>query len=241
MYYPCSENKGSASLFSHMQKAGFLTTRLICNLTYLRRLSYTSSHNLKNSSSSLFDHCQKRLKNIFELSLYDDQLDSIPNITAWFSDLTFLNLSKNHLQHLTLNDSLPLKLTDLDKSYNRFTQNPSVLHAQSDLSHLDMSGNKITSLKDIDLQGFRNLRILKLNDNPISHISFNAFTSTTLLNQIELKNTNLSQIPEALMKLGNLHVVDISGSPIKCSCSILSYLWNFDVTSVVHSMLYAIS
>ena len=29
MYYPCSENKASASLFSHMQKAGFLITRLV--------------------------------------------------------------------------------------------------------------------------------------------------------------------------------------------------------------------
>ena len=39
MYYPYSENKGaeqfrgSASLFSHMQKAGFLTTRLILSWT----------------------------------------------------------------------------------------------------------------------------------------------------------------------------------------------------------------
>ena len=43
MYYPCSENKDadqlrgyreadSASLFSHMQKSGFLTTRLISKL-----------------------------------------------------------------------------------------------------------------------------------------------------------------------------------------------------------------
>ena len=32
LYYPYSENKGAdhASLFSHMQKSGFLTTRLKC-------------------------------------------------------------------------------------------------------------------------------------------------------------------------------------------------------------------
>ena len=33
MYYPCSETKALisfASLFSHMQKSGFLTTRLLC-------------------------------------------------------------------------------------------------------------------------------------------------------------------------------------------------------------------
>ena len=35
LYYLCSENKGEADLrllFSHMQKAGFLTTRLKCNM-----------------------------------------------------------------------------------------------------------------------------------------------------------------------------------------------------------------
>ena len=31
MFYPCSEIQGSASLFSHMQKAGFLTMRLNCS------------------------------------------------------------------------------------------------------------------------------------------------------------------------------------------------------------------
>ena len=169
---------------------------------------------------------------MFELSLYDDQLDSIPKITAWFPDLKSLNLSKNHLQQLTLNDSLPLQLTNLDISYNRFTQIPRVLHAQSDLFHLDMSGNKITSIKGIDLQGFHNLLTLKVNDNPISHISTNAFYSNTFLNQIELKNTNLSQIPEALLKLGNLHVVDFSGSPINYSCSSMTNLWNWDISSL---------
>ena len=46
MYYLCSETKalisfGSASLFSHMQKAGFLTTRLMWYIHVVCTSAYT--------------------------------------------------------------------------------------------------------------------------------------------------------------------------------------------------------
>ena len=205
----------------------------VCNLSnYLTILSFTSSPNLRNTSTSLFDHCQNSLDYVKMLSLYDNQLDIVPNIAAWFPELMSLNLSRNHLHQLTLNNSLPLKLTYLDLSYNWFTKIPRLLNAQPVLYRLYMSGNKITSIKDNDLLSFRNLRTLKLNDNPISHISSNAFTKNTLLSKIELKNSKLFQIPEALLKLRNLDLVEFTGSPINCSCSAMSYLRNWNVNSL---------
>ena len=205
----------------------------LCNLSnYLTVLSFTSSPNLRNTSMSLFDHCHNSLDYVTMLSLYDNQLDFVPNITAWFPGLMLLNLSRNHLHQLTFNNSLPVKLTDLDISYNWFTKIPRLLHTQPVLYRLYVSGNKITSINDNDLQSFNNLRTLKLYDNPISYISRNAFTKISLLSKIELKNVKLFQIPEALLKLRNLDLVDFSGSPINCSCSAMSYLRNWNVNSL---------
>ena len=204
----------------------------VCNLTYLVILSFTSSTNLKNTSTSLFDLCQKSMNDVTTLSLYGNQLNSMPNITDWFPELMSLNLTKNHLQQISPNYSLPLKVTELDLSYNQFTKIPRALHKQPLLYHLYLSGNKITSIDDKDLEDFHNIRTLKLNDNPIRLISSNAFTRNSLLSKIELKNVKLVQIPEALMKMGSLDLVDFSGSPINCTCSAMSYLRKWDVRSL---------
>ena len=88
----------------------------VCNLTQLTRLSFTSSPNII-SSSSLFNHCSKHyMFSVKSLSLYDNQLVSLPNISGWFPSLSELNLSTNHLQHLSL-ENFPL-LSRLDLSTN---------------------------------------------------------------------------------------------------------------------------
>ena len=50
--------------------------------------------------------------------------------------------------------------------------------------------------------------------------------------KIELKYTKLFPIPRALLKQRNLNLVDFTGSPINCSCSTMSYLRHWNVSSL---------
>ena len=230
----------------------------VCNLTQLTRLSFTSSPNIK-SSSSLFNHCRHYMFNLNSLSLYDNQLVSLPNISGWFPSLSELNLSTNHLQHLSLGNFPLLNrldistnhlqhlslgyfpfLSDLHLSHNLFTQIPPALTRSID--HLDMSDNQITSINDNDLRNLGNLKILELNNNPISYISPHAFKYNKMLLEIGLKHTNLFQIPLAFKELGNIpspavvlpyyRKVDFTGSPINCSCNAMPFLRQWNVTSL---------
>ena len=234
----------------------------VCNMTQLRRLSFTSSPNIK-SSSVLFNHCKHYMFYVNSLSLYDNQLVSLPNISGWFPRLSKLNLSTNHLQHLSLGyfpflSHLDLStnhlrhlslgyipfLSDLDLSHNLFTQIPPALNniTWSLFYHLDMAGNQITSINDNDLRNLGYLKILELNNNPISYISPHAFKYNKYLHDIGLKHTNLFQIPLALKELGNIpspavlfhyhREVDFTDSPINCSCNAMPYLVNWNVTSL---------
>ena len=173
-------------LESNLYKLGINHSQLdhipdaVCNLTKLRPLSFTSCPNLQNISSSLFDHCHQSLNHVISLSLYNNQLDFPPNISAWFPNLHILNLSKNHLLQLPVDYSHPLKLRILDlRSYNSFTKIPAtVLQTLPLLVRLHISGNKTTSNVQPDIQGIQTLEILELNENPVSYmyISPNAFT-----------------------------------------------------------------
>ena len=105
-----------------------------------------------------------------------------------------------------------------------------------------MSGNQITSINDNDLRNLGNLKILELNNNPISYISPHAFKYNKMLLEIGLKHTNLFQIPLAFKELGNIpsptvlfsyhRKVDFTGSPIKCTCNAMPYLRKLNVTSL---------
>ena len=211
----------------------------ICNLTYLTHLAFTSSPNIK-SSSSLFNNCNHYMSFVSSVSLYDNQLASLPNISGWFPRVMTLNLSTNHLQSLSLG-YCPF-LSDLDLSHNLFTQIPPALsNIRSLFDHLDMSGNQITSINDNDLQNLGYLHILELNNNPISHISPHAFKYNKQLREIGLKHTNLFQIPLALKELGNTpspyllpyhRKVDFTGSPINCSCVAMPYLRHWHAISL---------
>ena len=209
----------------------------VCKLN-LTHLSFTSSPNMK-SSSSLFKHCNHYMFYVNTLSLSDNQLVSLPNISGWFPRVMTLNLSKNHLQYLSLGH-FPFLWT-LDLSYNRFTKIPPAMNSMPSLfEHLDMSGNQITTINDNDLQRLGYLHILELNNNPITVISPHAFKTNNLLEKVGLKNTKLLLIPQALKELGNLRSpslfliyrkFDLSGSPINCSCGAMPYLRHWNLTS----------
>ena len=198
----------------------------VCNMNNWTHLSITFSPNI-NSNNSLFNHCLHYVDSVSTLSLSNNQLASVPDISAWFPHVTCLNLSRNNLQNLSLGYFSIKNLPDLDLSQNLFINIPRALRNNTKLrlEYLNMANNNMSSIYEPDLQSLHSLKILELNNNPINYISPNAFKDIPWLEKIGLKNTKWFKIPTAVMKIQQqLYVVDFTGSPINCSCSNMSHI-----------------
>ncbi|RVE67559.1 hypothetical protein OJAV_G00103970 [Oryzias javanicus] len=65
---------------------------------------------------------------------------------------------------------------------------------------LDLNRNNITRITKVDFAGFKNLRILHLEDNQISVIERGAFQDLRLLERLRLNRNKLQFLPELLFQ-----------------------------------------
>lgn len=108
-----------------------------------------------------------KIPKMFSIILEGNQISKLPPEVAKLSNLKVLVLAKNLLDHLP--DHLSESSIDcLNISYNKFTHFPWVILQMRQLTHLDISGNKIEQLPD--LRALENLNGIYMNDTPISDI-----------------------------------------------------------------------
>uniref|UniRef100_A0A8C6WF10 Toll-like receptor 18 n=1 Tax=Neogobius melanostomus TaxID=47308 RepID=A0A8C6WF10_9GOBI len=89
-------------------------------------------------------------------------------------------------------------------------------HLPSTLETIDLSYNKINAIHANDFSQFPNLRVLLLAFNNISHIDDDAFRENTLLENLNIFNNSLHEIPAiALQPLSNLKVLFMSNNLYK--------------------------
>ena len=205
----------------------------VCRLTSLRTLTSDFSPSLGIYSRSIFDACSHAMGNVTYLSLKYDQLTTLPKLASIFPRLHLLNLRGNALHFIESSSFFGLNsLTYINLGDNNFTRIPFAVNQAFSLRTLSVDYNQIDTIEDLDLSSLRNLTKLLVNDNPIVYISPFAFTHTPFLDYIDMKFTNLSHIPKALLALNNLSTVVLIGKPIDCSCRSMNYLKPWNVTSV---------
>ena len=100
-----------------------------CHLTKLRTFYFTSNQNLYKNSGAVFCNCRRNLPSLEILSLYNNNLTSLSNISDLFPNLTDLKVPNNKL-HQILTDSLPDNLTLLDLRDNMFQRIPSAINSK---------------------------------------------------------------------------------------------------------------
>lgn len=199
----------------------------ICHLNNLRHLSYMSN---PRTVTPIFEPCSHDITSVSYLSMRNNSLHTFPDVFSSFVALGFLDISENFIR--TIDSSLiPSKqpLTHLDLSSNRFHRIPSALTRLTDLRSLYLSKNDITSIEDFDLVNITNLRGLTLADNPLEYISSNAFQSQNMFGSLNFSNTELDDIPRAIMTLNMVRTLDLEGAPLDCTCN-MAYMENTTVT-----------
>ncbi|XP_067109212.1 carboxypeptidase N subunit 2 [Osmerus mordax] len=180
------------------------------------------------------------LQNLETLQLKGNLISHLPGLL--FQNLTSLrslDLSQNALTRV--DRELLTGLTQLETlilGYNQITGlSPDSFHNVSQMRELYLDGNKIsdlphgifsnlTKLEVLSLRGNLitnvshrtfpfSLKELNLNNNKLSELSFNPFTSLTALTQLYLSSNRLHELPVDLLRnLTALQVVDLSDNQL---------------------------
>ncbi|XP_039617045.1 leucine-rich repeat serine/threonine-protein kinase 2 isoform X2 [Polypterus senegalus] len=191
-----------------------------------------------NSISFLPDNLGRVLESLEELQLEGNNLTDL-NIHLFLSELKLLDISKNNISVISdnvlsdclrlemLNASrntlcssprLPLKLTTLNLSYNKFTCVPDVVLHLPYLRSVDMRNNDISLLPGPSQWESVNLRELIFSYNQISVLNLEeGVFKWSRLEKLHLCKNKLKEIPPQIGLLENLSSFDVSNnSDLKC-------------------------
>ncbi|KAJ8333244.1 hypothetical protein SKAU_G00421400 [Synaphobranchus kaupii] len=144
--------------------------------------------------------------------------------------LTHLHLGHNQLTHLSLCEAPPREaglcetwaptLELLSAERNQLQHIPEGVCGSTFLHVLSLSHNRISILRDQDLQGCAHLRELHLQHNLITALTPLAFRQMHKLRILDLSFNTLSTFPMlAYLSLRSLNTqVEVSSNPWKCDC-----------------------
>ena len=203
--------------------------KAFCSLMYLRILKVTYSPLLFKINIDIPDVCFANLTRLDQLSLNFDNLTVFPSVIKLFPNLKKLSLENNNIEIIDDNNvGRNMSVTTLFLSNNSFIKIPKAINRFSRLTYLDMSYNMISSISNDDLHGLAKLQTLRLDHNPISHISHDAFLHNSNLGELDLHFANL-RIPESVLGLRYLRSITLVGNNITCSCSDMAYLMSYNI------------
>ncbi|XP_058810468.1 leucine-rich repeats and immunoglobulin-like domains protein 3 isoform X2 [Phymastichus coffea] len=134
------------------------------------------------------------------------------NFTLSLSDeaqLKRLKANKNRLTRIPRLQRL-FHLTHLSLAHNAISEiNKDALAAYPELQSLDLSGNKINSVRNATLNAAK-LKNLNLNSNQISLIESSSFEKLPSLLELRLNKNRLSVLKDYLKKLDKLRILEVN-------------------------------
>lgn len=202
-------------------------------------MTLTLTGNRISDAGQLSNAVQPYAESLTVFGLRNNLLPKIPDID-FLSEIEHLDLSHNKISDPN-SGSLPSGLYDIDASYNLLPYVPTVLASlqsmvelnlpynsildirgtdiTSSMTGVDLSHNLITSLTASSFPTVSGIVYLKLNNNPISVISPDAFNSLDDLTELYLGSVMLTRVPLALVSLKNLMILDLTDNgSLVCTC-----------------------
>ncbi|XP_033338539.2 uncharacterized protein LOC117227426 isoform X1 [Megalopta genalis] len=186
--------------------------------------------NLSNNKIEKLPHEFYKLSEVQELSLKNNSLIDLDPAIGDLIMLSHLDLSCNRLSELPVGMGYLVRLTCLDISHNILTELPPDLTNMRALLQLDASNNELETLPPLgelrklqtlmlqinklttfpDLSGCTMLRTLHLANNNITEIDMLCLEGVGKLRTLTLGNNNIDSMPEEIIKLVNLEILDLS-------------------------------
>ncbi|BFZ20263.1 hypothetical protein BsWGS_23302 [Bradybaena similaris] len=204
------------------------------------KLSYLSIVNNSISNATHLSIAFRAVGNSL-VSLYMDG-----NKLTVFPDLSFMTvLDTVHISGNLIHDvntgAIPASLSFLALENNRLTTLTSVLkggtnlntlrlranliatlvgtHFPANVADIDVSLNRISTIRESCFPPNSKLEMLRLDFNPISTISASAFDSLIHLNYLSMTSTSIARLPLALGSLRSLTTLDLrNNDQLVCTC-----------------------
>lgn len=156
--------------------------------------------------------CLSDVKNLWNLSLENNVLESLPESISQLSNLRTLNLYNNKFAILPSVISKLVNLTTLHLENNNLESLPDEFSQLSELYSLDLSDNKFKEIPKC-LGKMPKLRYLKFGGNPCTNVS--GFCQLTSLVQLSLDGNGLETLPDEFSQLSGLQEVNLSNNKFK--------------------------
>jgi Leucine-rich repeat (LRR) protein len=193
----------------------------------------TKKINLKHCGLTKFPMEILQCKNLEELDLYGNKIDSIPQQIFVLRKLRILSLSKNRITKLPSSIGSLEKLRELHLQANKLTALPPEIEHLDSLIILNVEYNNLRALPP-EIGGMQNLRDLYLSYNNIRSIPKEISNLKNLQYFIVGRNAlEPDGLPNELGKLKKLRTLDVAGSgPMLRIPDNLAYINTLDIIYV---------
>lgn len=216
----------------------------IVDVTWLpqsRNLSFLSlHHNSIQNANELSSALRLYADSLYDLQLSENKLTSIPNL-SFLSHIGSLNFTSNLISD-PYSGTLPPGLYELDLGYNSLTTIPRIMWTLKSVTDFVFTSNAIDEIQGIDITpwttalelGFNvitaltdtsfpmnsSISALRLNNNPLTQISTEAFKNLPRLDELNIQYTKITRLPLGLSLLKGYVLFDVTGSDdLVCTCS----------------------
>lgn len=157
-----------------------------------------------------------KMQSLRRLDLFNNNLNNLTGKLAPCSQLTELDLQETHLNELTNNSILSMKMLQvLNVSDNELTRVPYDIRSLAFLEILHLDNNHISKLSCKDFENTTRLLELNLNTNQIANLDRCVLENLTELQRLDLSYNQLRTVGDSFkVALHKLEFLDISENNI---------------------------
>jgi len=192
----------------------------------MTRFSALESLDLHSNQIDRLDSRSFRITpKLVSLSVANNKLTALSDATVFehLIGLETLDLSRNHLRVVNLNNLIALRTLDITNNHLQDIR----FHNLPNLEEVFISHNNILKLTNETFINSSSVSVIFLQHNAIQSIDYNAFDSLHNLLTLDLSSNQLKAIDSQLLRHNTrLQSLYLDNNPFHCDCRLLSiYEW----------------
>jgi len=192
-------------------------------LRFLDHLYFDHNHAIGDSGILITSLSNRALNHLEVVSLTDDNLTVFPSLLQFLPNVNTLILDSNRLAFVSEASVEVAKgtgITNLSMKNCSLARVPGALSKLTNLTSLNLANNQIRSFENSDFENMRNLQNLTITGNPLEFIGNGTFRDLTNLRVLDILESNIHTMPEAIRFLTNLTTLKLPINKIECTCNI---------------------
>ncbi|KAH3716889.1 hypothetical protein DPMN_059622 [Dreissena polymorpha] len=193
-------------------------------LRFLDRLYFDHNHAIGDSGILITSLSNDTLTNLQFVSLVDDNLIYFPSLLRFLRNVRTLVLDSNRLAFVSDSSvavAVGTPIHDLSLQNCSLSRVPSALSKLTNLKSLDFNDNQIRSFENSDFNNMGRLQHLIVTRNPLEFIANETFKDLRCLQKLDIMDSNIKTMPEAIRFLRNLTTLTLPLNKIECTCNIV--------------------